>query len=422
MNDLTVTHQQALETLKTQATPEAKAIIDYVKMIKKKDIAVLGTDEAFVLTDKNGQIKAFKSAVTLSKQGGTLVQPVFNGDLVVSAQGYEVMTTAAGASTIFPKTVMVNGLEQANPHPVRSGNDPNGRILEVHCCAVTFGYSPMGIPQASARTTVFDTPAYKMVDFLAKAKKLPQAFMVLPVDMTPDSVKDPDEKKKGPLETWTKYPYDEAMNLWLNTAHKEVITWLSQIVKREMKAYEFAQTFAARNSQKHYFGVQKAPCDNWRFPVIAWRPVGNNIIKWDSAQYSELQDRVSIMIDGDKNNEFENKLQLTQGTERTSDEEGFEALEAEVDPEDSQETEKQPDKQPAETKKQVDEKPDQVAAEPSKDVKQALYLAKTFPNEFNEALKIYDIDPSLPVDEYDHDAVIEVCQKIGELVDKGDGQ
>ena len=407
-----VTPQGALEILQKQDTPEAKAIIDYVMAVRKKDIVVLGTDEAFVLTDKKGQIKAFKSAVTLSKKGGTLVQPVYNGDLVVSAQGYEVITTAAGASTIFPKSVMVNGVAQANPHPVRAGNDQNGRILEVHCCAVTFGYSPMGIPQASARTTVFDTPAYKMVDFLAKAKKLPQAFMVLPTDMEPDDVKEQEEKKKGPLETWTKYPYDEAMNLWLNTAHKEVITWLSQIVKREMKAYEFAQTFAARNSQKHYFGIQKAPCDNWLLPVIAWRPTGNNIIKWDSAQYSELQDRVSIMIDGDKNNEFEHKLQLTQGTDRVSEEDDFEALETEVDLEDSTETEEQTVKQ--ETKSE--EKPETKPAELSKEVKQAVFLAKDFPGEFKEACEACKV--IVPVVEFNDETAVIVCKKVGELVDQ----
>jgi hypothetical protein len=91
-NALTVTHQQAIETLKTQDTPEAKAIIDYVRAIHKKDIAVLGTDEAFILRDGEGQIKAFKKAITLSQQAGTLVQPVFKGDLVVSAQGYEAST------------------------------------------------------------------------------------------------------------------------------------------------------------------------------------------------------------------------------------------------------------------------------------------------------------------------------------------
>lgn len=417
MNDLVVTHREALEVLEKQDTPEAKAILDYVRQIEKKNIVVLGTDEAFVLTDKNGQIKAFKSAVTLSKKGGTLVQPMFNGDLVVSAQGYEVITTAAGASTIFPKTVMVNGAKQANPHPIRSGNNPNGRILEVHCCAVTFGYSPMGIPQASARTTVFDTPAYKMVDFLAKAKKLPQAFMVLPADMKPDDVKDQDQKKKGPLETWTKYPYDEAMNLWLNTAHDEVITWLSQIVKREMKAYEFAQTFAARNSQKHYFGIQKAPCDNWRLPVIAWRPIGTNIIKWDSAQYSELQDRVSTMLDGDKNHEFEHKLQITQGTDRTSDDDDFEALESEVDPEDSQESgEQTAGKETSQQEEKPDkESTDEYPTEPTRDVKQAIYLAKNFPAEFGEACKLCKV--VIPVNMFDDEIAVEVCKKVAELVD-----
>ena len=55
-NELVVTQQQALEVLEKQDTPEAQAILDYVKLVKEKNIAVLGVDEAFVLQDNDGQI------------------------------------------------------------------------------------------------------------------------------------------------------------------------------------------------------------------------------------------------------------------------------------------------------------------------------------------------------------------------------
>ena len=121
------------------------------------------------------------------------------------------------------------------------------------------------------------------------------------------------------------------MNLWINTSHDEVITWLSQILNREKKAMDFAQTFAKRNALKHLSGIQKAPSNQWRFPVLAWRPTGNNIVKWDASQYANLQNRVSEMTESGGVDEFNKKIEIQKGAERTSEEEGFEALEAEVD-------------------------------------------------------------------------------------------
>lgn len=407
MNDLTVTHRQALEALKTQATPEAKAIIDYVRAVHKKDIAVLGTDEAFILRDGEGQIKAFKKALVLSEQAGTLIQPTYKGDFVLSAQGYEVWAEATGTSVIFPKEVLSGDEWRPNPYAER---DPhNRRILAVHARAIAFKYSSMGIPQVSDWTTIFDTPSYRMIDLLAKAKKFPQAFKVLPKEMEPTVPKD----GAGATETWAHYPFDESMNLWINTTHNEVITWLSQILNREKKAIDFAQTFAKRNALKHLSGIQKAPANNWRFPVLAWRPTGNNIIKWDANQYANLQDRVAGMIEGGFADEFSEKIEMQRGSERTSEEENFEALEAEVDPEDSQEKAEQP----ADQEKKTDEQLTKQTPEISTEVKQAVYLAKTFPAEFKEACKLCDLDSSVPVEEYSDFSAVKVCQKVGELVD-----
>ena len=387
---------KALATLSEQQTPEAKAIFDYVQAVKDKNIVVLGQDEAFVLTDSSGQIKAFKKSLTLSEKEGTLVKPGYGDNMpyVVSAQGYEAWAEATGASVIFPKEVLVGNDWRPNPYAER---DPeNRRILAVHARAIAFRYSSMGIPQVSDWTTIFDTPSYRMIDLLAKAKKFPQCFKVLPKDMEPDPEKN---------ETWASYPFDESMNLWINTSHNEVITWLSQILNREKKAMDFAQTFAKRNALKHLSGIQKAPGNIWRMPVLAWRPTGQNIIKWDAAQYSQLQDRVAGMIEGGSD-EFKN-VEIEQGQERTGEDQETVALEAETDPEDSQETEQA--------------EPEEKPGELSKAVKQALYLAENFKTEFAQATKEIlgqSIDKE-DTTELDEETAERVCQKVDELVDAG---
>lgn len=394
MSNLPITHQQALETLRNNQSPEALAILNYVKMIEDKNIAVLGTDQAFILEDSSGQIKAFKKSLVLSVQNGTLIKPTYDGPLVISAQGYEYWAEGTGTSVIFPKEVLVGNEWKPNPYAER---DPkNRRILAVHARAIAFRYSSMGIPQISDWTTIFDTPSYRMIDLLAKAKQYPQAFKVLPVDMKPEIAKN---------ETWAHYPFDESMNLWINTSHNEVIKWLSQILNREKKAMDFAQTFAKRNSLKHISGLQKAPCDNWQIPVLAWRPTGNNIIKWDATQYANLQNRVAGMIEG-AGSDFENnqKIDVLKGIERTSEDEDFDSVAAEVDPEDNQESNSKP-----EEKKQPEK-------ELSKDVKQALYLLEQFPKEFKKACEFHKV--IVPVVEFNNETAIKICRKISELVDQ----
>ena len=54
-------------------------IAGYLEKIKNRDIVVLGTDEAFVLRDSKGEIKAFKQNVALSAANGGLIQPVPGG-------------------------------------------------------------------------------------------------------------------------------------------------------------------------------------------------------------------------------------------------------------------------------------------------------------------------------------------------------
>lgn len=288
----------------------------------RKDIVALGTDEAFVLRDSHGEIRAFKQRMTFSLADGTLVQPVPGGPSVISAQGYEHWQEAVGASVIFPKEVLVDGQWQPNPAVIR---DPkNRRILAIYARAVAFKFSSKGIPQVSDWTTIFDTPSYRLIDLLGKAKKYPQAFKLYPSDMG---------KPEDP-GTWASYPFDESTNLWVNTAHEEALTWFAQILNREKKAIDFAQTFAKRNALKHLSGLQRAPGATWTVPVLCWRPTNGNIVKWDATTYANLRERVGGLITSG-GEEFANAgPEIKTGVERVSDEPGVEELERQTDPED----------------------------------------------------------------------------------------
>lgn len=387
-NQLAVTPQNAIALLEQQQTPEAKAVLDYITLLKKKDIAVLGQDEAFVLTDQGGQIKAFKSALTLSVKNGGLVDIM--GTKAISAQGYENWAESTGASVIFPKKVETPTGEAPNPHPIIE----DGRIIGIIARAVAFRYSRLGIPQVSDWTTLYSPPSYRMVDLFAKAKKFPQCFKLLPNGTKPTAKDD---------ETWACYPFDEVVSFWVNTTHKEVFDWYSQMTKRDQKAMDTAQTFVRRNALKHLSGLQKAPHDNWTFAVLAWRPTGENLIKWDGKQYSSLQDRVESMINGESQ-DFTGQIEYVKGTSDASEDEITETIEAETDPEDSQ-------SEPAE-----ETKPEK--SEASKVMKNLFYLSENFTDEFKKACDSLKLDYlSIHDNGTDDETAAKICQKVSEIVD-----
>lgn len=364
-----MTIEAALELIKQKA-PEAFPVLSGVV---RKDIVSLGTDDAFALRDQEGEIRAFKQSLTLSDKAGTLIQPVPNGPFVVSAQGYEVWQESAGACVIFPSEVLVDGKWQANPAVIR--DQKNGRILMIYARAVAFRFSSKGIPMVSDWTTIYDTPSYRMIDLLGKAKQFPQAFTLLPSDMAP-------EKEKG---TWARYPFDEATNLWMNTTHDEALKWLASIINREKKSIDFAQTFAKRNALKHLSGIQKAPGSQWTIPVISWRPISGNIIKWDATQYSKLQARVGKMISGDRSEFAAKEIEMRTGAERVSDD--IEAVQEEthIDPEDQEKIIDVAAEKVMENK--------QPGGPVSKVMQNLLVAKKEFQDEYLAACQSLDIEP-----------------------------
>jgi hypothetical protein len=294
---------------------QAKQVSEYLHGLRDKNVAILGEDESFKLMDQSGEIRAFKSMVRLQGTDGTLVQIGGYGPYVVSAQGYTKLEEAAGVIAMFAPKVLVEGEWKDNPYVQR---DPETkRILAIYCRAIAFRFTSKGIPQVSDRTTIFDIPAYRLIDLLSKAKDVPQAFKLLPVELKPQAKEN---------EVWAHYSFDENTILWVNTAHAEALKFYSQIINREKKAMEFAQTFSKRNAVKHLLGVQKVPGqdgpggktipkDLWDVPVTCWRPTSGGIVKWDASRYAMAQRAIAKIAEGDSS-----PIAVLEGTDYMSEE------------------------------------------------------------------------------------------------------
>ncbi len=310
---ITMDIRKALEKI-IQANPEeGRLIVDRIDNLERKNIVALGCDEAFALTTKDGsEIKCFKQRVTLSKEAGTLIQPVYNGPWTYSATGFEQIAMEAGISVVIPSSISVGPDILPNPY-IRENK--NGAITAVHCRAVAFGFSSKGLPVVSDWSTVFDVRQYRLMDLLAKAKRYKHVFMVLPTGMRPEVV-----------GTWAMYPYDESVSLWVDTSHEEGIKALTGILNREKKAIDFAQTFAKRNAVKHLLGSNAPPQNmiyqgpmgpTYDMEVKCWRPTNGSPMKWDMSNYKALKDASSSSdgIFGDK------QIELKKGNEALEQEE-----------------------------------------------------------------------------------------------------
>jgi len=384
--------EKSLQVLEKSNPIETNKIRDYLGSLNK-EIVELGTDRAFALRDKSGEIRCFKQFIELSIQNERLVK--IQDKITISAQGYEIWAEAAGASVIFPPVLNAEGKETSNPFVIRDKN--NNRILSVYARAIAFRYSSKGIPQVSDWITIYDNPSYRMIDLVGKAKKFKQAFQLLPSELIP--------KEAG---SWAKYTFDEATNLWINTQHEEALSWYSNILNREKKAIDFAQTFAKRNALKHLSGLQTAPAALWKIPVLSWRPIGNNIIKWDYTQYKNLQGNVQKLIEGEK-------IEFQAGSEFIEPE--TLKTEAEADIEEQPPDESPPEEAPPETPA---EKPDFIDPDPEADsdkqkiLKNYQAIVKMFPEETKKAINDLNLakDEILTIEQME-----QIYIKVNEIVD-----
>lgn len=293
--------KKALTAIGENHPKELEVIKNFLNLVAMQDIRVLGQNELFVIRSADGKAVSVKRKVRLSITDGTLIKLGSKPDspVIMTAVAFERLSEAANIVVINPPEVMVDGKSVNNPH---LEYDANGLATRVHSRSVAMGYTATGIPAISDRTCIFDIDLYRMVDLLAKAKYNQTAFKLLPVGMKPEG--------KG---TWAEYKFDGSTALWVDTSHKDAITWYAQNVNRQKKAIEFAQTFSSRNAVKHHpaIAMQRVPDGTATYDaeVFGWLQVEGHF-KWNMAAYAEMADKAGEIADG---NVIEENIQVIEG-------------------------------------------------------------------------------------------------------------
>ena len=284
--DLKTQAEDAYKRIASIAPEDAKTLGQYLAALKNQNVMALGENEAFALRDEQGrEIRATRKTVRLTAHNGELMQPVYNGPWVISAPGFMKLAHATGAVVMNAPTVTVDGRQEQNPYVRR---DKDGRIIEIYCRAISFRYNENGQPMVSDRTTIFDVATYSIADMVAKASGQKEASKLLPAPAP------------APGEEWAAYKVDDAINLWMNVKHDEAISFLGQVLNRQKKAMEFAQTFAQRNSLKHLLGVAVVP-DNkpvWDVPVVCWQPSDGGLVRFVTARYAASTQTIDALSAG----------------------------------------------------------------------------------------------------------------------------
>jgi len=246
----------------------------------------LDLGQATALFTKTGQLKLFRSNVTLTIENGGLVKPAGMRASLCSADGYKMQCRAGGLMAFMAPTVAVSGVPEANPYVLR--ND-KGEIVSVYARAFCVGYTEMGVPTVSSKTVVFDIHTYTLVDLLAKADRFPNDFQLRPMEFP------------SPGKNWAKYPIDASTAVFVDTQAAEFTKWMKNIMNRRRKAAEIAQTFAVRNATKAHPSVKFHKLDTGApstvVSMMCWRAVSGEM-RWDLSKFDVNIKQIEGAVDG----------------------------------------------------------------------------------------------------------------------------
>jgi len=295
--------------------------------------------KAVLVRTKDGKLSGLKFSVPLSVSSGTLVSAGSAG-IICSAEGYKVQAKYRGLIADFMPTVIVDGVEQGNPAPVR---DKGGNIIMVYCRGVCFGRTSVGKRTVSTKTVVLHLDTYRNVDLIAKAQRCCNDFKFMPAGSPPAS-------------GWSVYHIDEATDIHANTTSGEFTKWMKATMNRKRKAVEYAQTFAVRGAIKAWPDITFHKCGSASamVPCFMWHG-DTEETQWDGSTYDMFIDAVSG-VSGGKQGKDEIEV-IDAGEEALHDE--HDAVEAEGVDADDMDSEGG-DAQDATPKQQVDDE-DRIA-------------------------------------------------------------
>lgn len=236
--------------------------------LRRRDVAVIGTHEAFVRHTEDGSLLQVIQPVRLSvddktlfripkreKQGNNWVTAGFQDGACtahLTYQGLLRINAVVGCSTAQPTFVEVDGQKRANPFVERAEGFRGrpGDIVRVVVSVLVVGPAPgTGNPVAVQYTLDYD-PSKDLQHMLSTVSKYNENSCYLASEMVLENM------DKG----WHYVPVYGGVGYYFDLSHKKIREAYSDFINLSQNAVKKAQTVARRNAMKSH-------------PALAWHTV-----------------------------------------------------------------------------------------------------------------------------------------------------
>lgn len=225
---------------------------------KPKEVQKLGDGEVFVTRDASGEIKMVQAVIMLQEILGDIYTS--RGKTAITASGYSKLNKVANVSLLTPPTLVVDGINQNNPHIERH---PTTKVIQsVALRRIGIGYSPIGNLVAVDKTLFLNIYTYFIQDIQAKMKKFPACAALGTKDAKPKSKtftprywSDADHcYQEKPAQTvalesanMVFFSIEDPVGVWIDLDHPEIQEVFDQHTQRQKFGDRIAQSIVDRN-------------------------------------------------------------------------------------------------------------------------------------------------------------------------------
>jgi len=229
------------------------------KVKSEKIMLTASFGDVYIKATKDGQImRPVRAQMALFKDMGHFYK-VKNNEYGITKPGYKHLNKVASISIVTPKSVVVDGKEQPNPHIERN---PKTKLIEsVFIRKMGVGYSPMGNIVVVDKTLLYNIYSYFIESIQSKMKKVKWGKDNKPTKekLHPDCAVIGTEEDKPEKGKWAFYETVSPLGLWINYEDQAIIDCLNEHTQRQRFGDRIAQTIVERNILKDHpaIGIDK---------------------------------------------------------------------------------------------------------------------------------------------------------------------
>ena len=199
----------------------------------------------FTLYEKLNQI--YKSQSAVWKQN----KEVKPSKYAITSDGYIHLNRVASISIMTPKSVVVDGKEQHNPHIER--NNQTRAIEAVNIRKIGIGYSPAGNVVVVDKTLFYNIYTYFIQSIQAKMKRVEwKDGKATDKKEYPDCARTGTDKDKPEDGSWAFFPTIPPLGIWVNYEDQAILDCLDEHTQRQRFGDRIAQKIVERNILKDH--------------------------------------------------------------------------------------------------------------------------------------------------------------------------